>query len=67
MDSATLFLGLLFGSFGVGYFIYGKRQSNWAALAVGIGLCVFPYFVTNIWLMVAVGIILMALPFFFRD
>ena len=39
MDStATLLSGLLFGSIGVGYLIYGKKQQRQAALFSGIAL-----------------------------
>jgi hypothetical protein len=67
VTTTSLLLGLVFGSIGVGYFIYGKRQANWIALATGIGLCAFPYFVSNTWLVLGIGIVLVALPFVFRD
>jgi hypothetical protein len=67
MDSTTILLAMLFGSIGVGYFIYGKRQANWIALATGIGLCAFPYFVSSHWLMIGIGAALCVLPFVFRD
>ena len=44
MDSATLLWGLLFGSIGAGYFIYGKKQRAPVPLVCGIALMVFPYF-----------------------
>ena len=63
-SSAPLLWGILFGSIGMGYFIYGKKQGRGTALVSGIALMFFPYFVTNSFLMVLVGIVLMALPFF---
>ena len=66
MDSSTLLWGLLYGSIGMGYFVYGKRQQRVVALLSGIGLIIFPYFVSNIWLSIAIGVALMALPYFFR-
>ena len=67
MDSeASLMWGLLFGSIGLGYFIYGKKQKRGVPFASGIGLMVFPYFVSNTYLMVVVGIVLLALPYFIR-
>ncbi len=66
MDSSTLLWGLLYGSIGLGYFVYGKRQQRVAALLSGIGLMVFPYFVSNVWLSMVIGVALMALPYFFR-
>jgi hypothetical protein len=34
--------------------------------AVGVALFVFPYFVSNVYVMVAVGAVLVALPYFVR-
>jgi len=66
IDTASLLWGLLFGSIGLGYFIYGKKQNHTVALLSGIGLMVFPYFIDNAWVLVAVGLVLMAVPYFFR-
>ena len=67
MDSeSSLIWGLLFGSIGFAYFIYGKRQKLGVPFASGIGLMLFPYFVSNSYLMVIVGAALMGLPYFFR-
>jgi hypothetical protein len=63
---ATLWLGMLFGAFGLGYFIYGKRQQSPIALASGVLLMVFPYFVPSAWLTVLIGAALLALPWFVR-
>ncbi len=65
-SSASLLWGLLFGSIGMGYFVYGKRQGRFIALLSGMALMVFPYFFTNSFLIVLVGIVLMALPYFMR-
>lgn len=67
MDSTTSIMwGILFGAIGAGYLIYGKKQRRGIALLSGVVLCVFPYFVSNIFLMILIGIIFMALPFFVR-
>ena len=63
---ATLLWGVLFGSIGMGFFVYGKRQGAPVPLACGIALMVFPYFVSNNWIMVLVGAALMAVPYFVR-
>ncbi len=65
-SSNTLFLSLLFGSVGFGYFIYGKKQSKVIPLLVGLALCVYPYFVSNIYVMLAVGVLLIVVPFLVR-
>lgn len=66
MDIAPLLWGVLFSSIGLGYFIYGKRQGAPVPLLCGIGLMVFPYFVSNSGAMVLVGAALMAVPYFVR-
>ena len=67
MDSeASLIWGLLFGSIGLAYFMYGKKQKRGVPFASGIGLMVFPYFVSNSYLVVIIGMVLIALPYFLR-
>ncbi|HWG10253.1 MAG TPA: hypothetical protein VN693_02015 [Rhodanobacteraceae bacterium] len=66
MSTATLLWGLLFGSIGVGFFIYGKRQSMIVPLVCGVALMVYPYFVSNVWLLLLIGLVLMAIPYFLR-
>jgi hypothetical protein len=62
-----LLWGLLFGSIGTGYVIYGHKQRSPVPLVVGVGLILFPYFVPNVYLLVAIGIALTAVPYFFRE
>ena len=67
MDSeATLVWGLIFGSVGLAYFVYGRKQKRGVPLVSGIGLMVFPYFLSNVYLVVIIGIALVALPYFLR-
>jgi hypothetical protein len=61
-----LLWGLLFGSIGLGYFIYGKKQRVVVPLVCGLALMVFPYFVSNVILLVGIGAILVAIPYFLR-
>ena len=63
MDFGTsLIFSFLFGSIGMGYFVYGKKQQAAIPLIAGIVLCIFPYFVSNVYIMVLVGIVLTVLP-----
>ena len=63
MDFGTsLIFSILFGSIGMGYFVYGKKQQAAIPLITGIVLCIFPYFVSNVYIMVLVGIVLTLLP-----
>jgi hypothetical protein len=64
MDSSSILLSVLLGAIGVGYIVYGRKQMRGMALISGILLCVFPYFVTNIWLMLLIAAGVMVLPRF---
>lgn len=66
ITTATLFWGLLFGSIGAGFFVYGKKQGKPVPLLCGIALVLFPYFVSNTLALVAVGMLLCAIPYFYR-
>ena len=67
MDStAVLLWGLLFGSIGFGFFLYGKKQKAVVPIIAGIALCVVPYFIANVYMLVTVGVVLMAIPFCVR-
>lgn len=65
-NTAALFWGIIFGSIGTGFAIYGKRQKAIVPLCVGVALCVFPYFIANVYLLVFVGVVLMTIPYFVR-
>ena len=66
MSTSSLLWGLLFGSIGLGFVIYGRKQRAVVPLLCGLGLMVFPYFVSNSILLVVMGVMLMAIPYFFR-
>lgn len=55
--------GVVFGSIGLGFFVYGKKQSAFVPLLSGIALMAYPYFVSNTYLLVSIGIFLTILPF----
>lgn len=63
MDTATLFWGLIFGSIGMGFFIYGKKQKKSVPLLCGLALCVIPYFLSNVVALIGAGVVLSVLPF----
>ena len=58
--------GMAFGTIGLAFFVYGKKQSAIAPLACGLALMVFPYFLTNTILLIAIGVILIIIPYFVR-
>lgn len=66
MSTSLLLWGVLFGSVGLGYFLYGKKQRAAVPLVCGIALMAFPYFIANTVVLVVVGIALAAVPYFVR-
>jgi hypothetical protein len=66
LDTSSLLWGLLFGSIGLGFFVYGKRQKTVVPFACGLALMIFPYFVSNTILLVVLGLALIAIPYFVR-
>ena len=66
MSTSSLLWGLLFGSIGLGFFVYGRKQKVVVPLVCGLVLMVFPYFISNTILLVAIGVALMAVPYFVR-
>ena len=63
---ATLLFGVLFGAIGMGYCVYAKQQRSGMALISGVGLLLFPYFVSNVWAMLLIGIVLVLAPGYLR-
>jgi len=67
MTPAWIAFSVLFGAFGFGYFVYGRKQEAPVPLVCGLGLMIFPYFVSSIVLLVLIGAALVAAPFLLRD
>jgi len=65
-DTNILMSSLIFGSIGMWYFIYGKKDRKIIPLLSGIIMMIYPYFITNIYYSVLLGIFLMVIPFFIR-
>jgi len=67
MEGTSLLIwGMLFGAVGLGFFTYGKKQKAVIPLFSGIALFVFPYFISNVYILVFVGVIIVFLPFFVK-
>jgi hypothetical protein len=66
LDTSSLLWGLLFGSIGFGFLLYGRKQRAVVPLLSGLGLMIFPYFVSNTILLIATGLVLIAIPYFVR-
>lgn len=65
-SESALLWGLLFGSIGLGFFVYGKKQRMIVPLICGLALMVYPYFMPNTVALVLTGLVLLAIPYFFR-
>lgn len=61
LSAGSLFLNLLVSAVGAGFFIYGKKQSRWPQMVGGIALTVYPYFISNLWLMAGIGVLVVFL------
>ena len=66
MSTSMILWGLLFGSIGLGYSAYGKKQGAVVPLVCGLALMAFPYFISNPFLLVAIGVVLLVIPWLVR-
>jgi hypothetical protein len=66
MDVAVLLWGLLFGSIGLGFVIYGRRQSRPVPFLCGLGLMGLPYLVDGALWLVLGGLALIGIAYFVR-
>lgn len=60
-DSSSLLASLLVSSIGFVLLSYGKKMSRPPQMLTGLVLLVYPYFITNAWLMLAIGVALCGL------
>jgi hypothetical protein len=60
---STLVIGIITGAFGMGYIVYGRRQTKFVPLVAGIFLCAYPYFIDSVVWLCVVGALLLAAPF----
>jgi hypothetical protein len=61
----SILFGVVAGAIGMGYFIYGRRQTKFVPIIAGILLCVYPYFLDSVLWLSIVGVLLVAAPFVF--
>jgi len=62
MDFNLLMVSFLFGTIGLGMFIYGKKSARLVPLGAGLALMIVPYLLPNLILMLVVCGALSALP-----
>jgi hypothetical protein len=61
IDANSLLAGMLVSSIGFVLFVYGKKQSRFPQLVVGLVLMVYPYFVPSALLMFGIAVCLLGL------
>ena len=66
MNATQLFLGVIFSSIGLGYFMYCKKQKMTVPLVCGLVLMLFTYFIESNILITVIGVVLSILPYFLR-
>jgi hypothetical protein len=66
MSEYGLLWAVIFGSIGIAFFVYGRRQQAVVPLICGVALVILPYLVSNTLLLVVAGVALIALPYFYR-
>ena len=64
---AYIFGAILFGILGFAAYRYGKNISSPRAKWIGITMMIYPYGVSQTWLMYVVGVGLCAALYWFRD
>ncbi len=67
LDIYKIISYLIFGGIGFVAFIYGKKNSLYRAMILGIALNIYPYFISSTLWIYIVGIALTALLFIWRD
>jgi len=60
LNSQFLFASLFWGSVGMGYLIYGKKQGEWVPAFGGLAMIAISYFVASALLMSLLGVALIA-------
>ena len=64
---AALFALIVSSAIGLGAFLYGKKSAALGPALIGVALMVYPWFVTQTWLLYAVGAALCVLLYYFRE
>jgi hypothetical protein len=64
---AYIFGAILFGVIGIAAYRYGKKTSRPHAKWIGVALMLYPYAISNTWLLYIVGAVLSAALYLFRN
>jgi len=64
---AALFGSLVFGVIGLVAFRYGKKSALIVPMLLGLGLMIYPWFVSETWVLYAIGSALTGAVWVFRN
>ena len=64
---AALFGSLIFGVIGLVAFRYGKKSALIVPMLLGLGLMIYPWFVSETWMLYVIGSALTGAVWFFRN
>ncbi len=67
LDPIKLAAYFIFGAVGFVAFTYGKKNTYWRPMAIGIALMVYPYFISGTVAIYLIGIVLTAALYFWRE
>jgi hypothetical protein len=63
----SIFAAILFGAIGMGAFVWGKRTGRGLPMIIGAALMIYPYFISETWILFSVGAVLCWLLYRFRE
>jgi hypothetical protein len=64
---SALFAYILFGVVGLAAFTFGRKSGRWPQMGIGLALMVYPYFVSQSWLLYSIGLALCVALYVWRD
>jgi hypothetical protein len=66
LQPSDIFINVIVGAIGIGYFSFGKRRSEYYFMGCGLLLCIYPYFLDGMTSQILAGLFLTLLPFVMR-
>jgi hypothetical protein len=66
-STAKIFACIIFGAIGIAAFLYGKKNSFFRPMIIGVALMAYPYFISGTFFLYLAGIVLTAALYFWRD
>ena len=66
-SAAELFAAILFSTIGFAAFVYGKKSTHVGPMVLGVALMVYPYFISELWLVYVLGCALCGALYVWRE